>query len=448
MLLRARVVVPVSQPPIDNGAVLLSGRRIRAVGSWRDSSRTQRKQAVDLGDVALLPGLINAHCHLDYTDMAGQFEPPRRFTDWIKLITAEKGQWSDDDFKISWGRGARMLERTGTTTVGDIEALPKLLPEVWESTPLRVFSFLEMTGIRSRRPPRAVLNEALELIKKLKHPRCKAWLSPHAPYSTMPELLKLATRTALRRRWRVTTHVAESDQEFEMFLHAQGEMHDWIRRNDRDNSDCGLGSPVQQMERNGALTSSLLAIHANYLAPGDADLLGKRGVHVVHCPRSHAFFRHQAFPFEALNTAGVNISLATDSLASVINPRKNTVVKRAASQSVAGENRNPRLKSVLTEGQAAAPAIIELNLFEEMRTFARRFPSVPPEVIIQMVTLNPARALGCAGKLGELRAGAFADLIALPIERRSENVFESILNHPGHVSASMINGSWAITPTN
>ena len=234
-----------------------------------------------------------------------------------------------------------------------------------------------------------------------------------------------------------------------MFMHAQGEMHDWIRRNDRDTSDCGLGSPVQHMERNGALTSSLLAIHANYLAPGDADLLGKRGVHVVHCPRSHAFFRHQAFPFEALNTAGVNISLATDSLASVINPRRKTIVRRAASvPGTIDETTPPRLKSVTSEGQAPAPAIIELNLFEEMRTFARRFPSVPPEVIIQMVTLNPARALGCAGKLGELRAGAFADLIALPIERRSENVFESILNHPGHVSASMINGSWAITPTN
>jgi cytosine/adenosine deaminase-related metal-dependent hydrolase len=447
MLLRARVVVPVSQPPIDNGAVLISGRRIRAVGPWRELARKTRQKAIDLCDVALLPGLINAHCHLDYTDMAGLFESPRRFTDWIKLITAEKGQWSDEDFKISWGRGARMLERTGTTTVGDIEALPKLLPEVWDDTPLRVISFLEMTGIRSRRPPRDVLNEALAHIAKLKHARCKAWLSPHAPYSTMPELLRLATRTAARRRWRVTTHVAESDQEFQMFMHAQGEMHDWIRRNDRDNSDCGLGSPVQHMERNGALTSSLLAIHANYLAPGDADLLGKRGVHVIHCPRSHAFFRHQAFPFEALNTAGVNISLATDSLASVINPRRKTVWRRA-SPGTAGETTPPRLKRVAAEGGPATPAIIELNLFEEMRAFARLFPSVPPETILQMVTLNPARALGFAGKLGEIRPGAFADLIALPVGRSSENVCASIVNHTGNVSASMINGSWAITPPN
>ncbi len=447
MLLRARVVVPVSSPPIDHGAVLISGRRIRAVGPWREFSRAAKKKAVDLGDVALLPGLINAHCHLDYTDMAGQFEPPRRFTDWLKLITAEKGQWTDDDFKLSWERGARMLERTGTTTVGDIEALPKLLPEVWDATPLRVFSFLEMTGIRSRRQPRAVLNEVLEHIAKLKHPRCKAWLSPHAPYSTLPELLKLAARTARRRRWRMTTHVAESDQEFEMFMHGEGHMHDWLKRNDRNNADCGRGSPVQHLERNGALTSSLLAIHANYLAPGDADLLGKHGVHVIHCPRSHAFFRHQAFPFEALTATGVNISLATDSLASVVQPRRKIIVGRASSLSTAADELgSARFKHGPPDRQDACPTTLELNLFEEMRAFARQFPSVSPETILQMVTLNPARALGCAGKLGELRPGTFADLIALPVGRRSENVFESILHHSGHVAASMINGSWAITP--
>jgi cytosine/adenosine deaminase-related metal-dependent hydrolase len=405
-LLRARVVVPVSSPPIDHGAVLLSGRRIRAVGAWRDLRKTARSKAVD-------PGLINAHCHLDYTDMAGEFEPPRRFTDWIKLITTAKGLWSDADFAASWQRGAQMLLASGTTTVGDIEAMPGLLPAAWDATPLRVLSFLEMTGIRSRRAPRAILQEAVQRIAQLKHPRCKAWLSPHAPYSTLPELLKLATRAARRRRWRVTTHVAESDQEFEMFMHAQGEMHDWLRRNERSNSDCGHGSPVQHLERAGALTSHLLAIHVNYLAPGDAELLGRHGTHVVHCPRSHAYFRHQAFPFEALAAAGVNLSLATDSLASVVKPRRQN---------------------------------IRLDLFEEMRAFARRFPAVAPEEILKMVTTNPAQALGCAGKLGELRPGALADLIALPLPRRPENLHEAILQHTGDVAASMIAGRWAISP--
>lgn len=412
MLLRARVVVPVSQPPIDNGAVFISRGRIRTVGPWRELRRLSAR-ALDLGSVALLPGLINAHCHLDYTGMAGQFPPPRRFTDWIKQITTAKGLWTDAEFAASWQRGAAMLLRTGTTTVGDIEAVPDLLPAQWDATPLRIFSFLEMTGIRSRRAPRAVLQEALDRIAKLKHPRSRAWLSPHAPYSTLPELLKLSARTSRRRRWRMTTHVAESDQEFEMFVHAQGHMHDWLERNERNNTDCGHGSPVQHLERCGALSSNLLAIHVNYLAPGDADLLGQRGVHVVHCPRSHAFFRHQAFPFEALTASGVNVSLATDSLASVEQPHRQQV---------------------------------ELNLFAEMRAFARQFPHVPAETILRMATLNPARALGLGGKLGELRPGTRADLIAVPLPNRVEDIFTALVHHPGPIAASLIEGRWAIAP--
>jgi len=415
MLIRARVVVPVSQPPIDNGAVLISRGRLRAVGPWRELSRLKHDGVTDLGDHMLLPGLVNAHCHLDYTGMAGLFDPPRRFTDWIKVITATKGTWHDDEFAVSWASGADMLLRSGTTTVGDVEAVPALLPVMWDRTPLRVYSFLEMTGIRSRRQPRTVLGEALNHIARLKHPRCKAWLSPHAPYSTLPELLKLATHAARGHRWRVTTHVSESDQEFEMFMHAEGLMHDWLVRSERDNSDCGHGSPVQHMAHYGALTSSLLAIHVNYLAPGDAELLGRHGTHVVHCPRSHAFFRHQAFPFEALAAAGVNVSLATDSLASVIKPRRQTV---------------------------------ELNLFEEMRAFGRLFPSVSPERILRMVTVNPARALGLAGKAGELRPGAFADMIALPAPRRPDELHDSILHHVGSVSASMVAGRWVLPPAN
>lgn len=411
MLLRAREVVPVSQPPIHDGAVLVSGHSIQAVGPWAELSRQYLGPIRDLGESILLPGLINAHCHLDYTAMGGLFSQPRRFTDWIKLITSTKASWSDHEFAKSWRSGAEMLLRNGITTVGDVEALPGLLPYMWDQTPLRVFSFLEMTGIRSRRQPKAVLDEAVSHISRLKHRRCKAWLSPHAPYSTLPELLKLATAKARRHRWRITTHLAESDQEFEMFMHAQGDMHDWLKRNERPNGDCGLGSPVQHLARNGVLTPLLLAIHVNYLAAGDAELLASHHVSVVHCPRSHAFFRHQAFPFEALDSGNINICIATDSLASV------TPVRRQQA---------------------------ELNLFEEMREFARRFPAVSPAKILQMVTTNPAHALGLAGKVGNLDAHHRADLVVIP--SHGGDPLEAILNHTGPVTASMIDGRWAITP--
>src|SRR5256885_3200224 len=102
LLLRARAVLPISQPPISNAAILISGNRIAKVGRWLDFPRAERDETVDLGEVILLPGLINAHCHLDYTDMAGQFSPPKVFSDLLKLITTAQGHWSQPEYSRSW----------------------------------------------------------------------------------------------------------------------------------------------------------------------------------------------------------------------------------------------------------------------------------------------------------------------------------------------------------
>src|SRR4026207_457955 len=111
MLLRARVVLPISQPPIENGAVLISGSRIAAAGR-RAGLRGEHPDIVDLGETILLPGLVNAHCHLDYTGMAGKISPPKSFPDWIKSMVALKTSWSLEEFAASWRRGAEMLLRT------------------------------------------------------------------------------------------------------------------------------------------------------------------------------------------------------------------------------------------------------------------------------------------------------------------------------------------------
>ncbi len=407
------MVLPLSQPPIEDGAVLVSANRIARVGPWTDLSVNTRTSLVDLGDCILLPGLINAHCHLDYTDMAGRVPPQRSFADWIKLMLAAKAEWNYSEFAASWVHGADMLVRTGTTTVADFEAVPELLPDVWTATPLRVISFLEMTGVKSRRHPRATLADAVARIQSLPAGRSRAGLAPHAPYSTVPELLRLSAEASRSYHWPLSVHVAESAQEFEMFTRASGEMFDWLRRNERDMSDCGVDSPVQQLERNGILDRHLLAVHVNYLAANDAALLGRRKVSVAHCPRSHFYFRHDPFPFRALMKASVNVCLGTDSLATVYKTRREKV---------------------------------ELNLFEEMRAFARAHTRETPKSILQMATLHGARALGLAGQAGELAAGAMADLIAIPFAGDVARVYDAVLQHPGKVAASMIDGRWAIAP--
>ncbi len=413
LILRSRVVLPICHPAIEDGAVVVSGGRIQAVGRWRQLKGKFSGETVDLGESIVLPGLINAHCHLDYTHMAGLFPPRKSFSDWIKLITTEKSHWTFSDYAESWIDGAKQLLRSGTTTVGDIEAVPELLPDVWETTPLRVISFLEMTGVKSRRKPELILREAREKLDELPQGRCRGALSPHAPYSTTPKLLRLTTALARKRKLRVTTHVAESATEFEMFTTARGEMFNWLKRNERDMRDCGKLSPVQHLARQNALGPHLLAVHVNHLAPRDAQLLARKRVNVVHCPRSHEYFQHATFPIEELSNAGVNICLGTDSLATVLSKRKQMPT---------------------------------LTMFAELRAFATKHPEVSPLQILEMVTLNAAHALGQRGKLGELKRGAFADLIALPFSEVTAAATEAVVQHSGDVSASMICGDWAVAP--
>jgi cytosine/adenosine deaminase-related metal-dependent hydrolase len=198
-----------------------------------------------------------------------------------------------------------------------------------------------------------------------------------------------------------------------MFEKAQGEMFDWLKRSLRDMSDCGGRSPVQHLHACGLLGENLLAVHANYLKAQDAELLGKAGATVVHCPRSHSYFRHAPFPLSELQNAGVNVCLGTDSLASVYKTRRQKIT---------------------------------LSMFEEMRTLWQKHSSLSPEQVLKMATVNGALALGLAGRIGELSKGSFADLIAIPCNGSVRNAHETVLSHTSPVLASMIDGKWAIAP--
>lgn len=404
-------MVPVAAPPIPDGAVWISGHQIRAVGLWseiREIPKAAQGPVTDLGEMAVFPGLVNAHCHLDYTAMTGLLMPPREFPDWIKGILNLKSQWTDSEFADSWLLGARQQLETGTTTVANIETRAHQLAGLRAATPLRIFSFLEMTGIRSGREPERILAEAIEVLKSLPPNRGGVGLSPHAPYSTSPELLRAVADAARRDGWRITCHIAESEPEFDMFMYRRGSLFSWLE-NQRPNADCGLGSPVQHVHRHGLLDAPLLAVHVNCLWGDDARRLAARGASVVHCPRSHAYFSHPRFQREVLTEVGVPICIGTDSLAS-------TRVSR---------DRPP-----------------VLSLIDELRTLASDDPGLSPRRMLAEVTVNPARALGLKSVLGELSTGALADLLVIPHAGSVSTVEEALIHHRGSVSATMIGGRW------
>jgi len=372
MLYLADLVLPISSPPITRGAVRVEGSEVVALGPVADLPAQPGEPVTDLGASTLLPGLINAHCHLDFTRFKGAIAPRQSFTEWIKTINALRRSFSTQDYLDSIAEGFELLAQSGVTTVANIEAFPELLPHL-PVPPLRTWWFLELIDVRSRINEDETLLGALSFFEK--HPE---WLggfglSPHAPYTASVDLYRLARTCGEKYGMLSTTHIAESLEEHEMFSHASGSLYDFLASLGRDNSDCGHGSALSHLIEHGVIGSNCIIAHLNYLQDYDYELLANSGASVVHCPKCHTYFGHAPFPMKALRDHGINVCLGTDSLAS------NT----------------------------------SLDMRSEMRE-AQALHGLSDREVLEMVQLNGARALGQAGSLGQISPGAVADLVAFP----------------------------------
>jgi cytosine/adenosine deaminase-related metal-dependent hydrolase len=375
MLYRADTVLPMVAPPLRQGAVRVEGEKITAVGPASELVPQPGEPVVELGGCTLLPGLINGHCHLDYTKFRGAISAGNSFTEWIKNINALRRAFNTTDYLEAIAEGFHMLEEGGVTTVANIEALPELLP-LLPVPPLRTWWFLELIDVRQRIGGDETLLGALSFFEA--HPE---WLggfglSPHAPYTASIDLYRLARQAGETHGMLSTTHIAESVEEHEMFNHASGPLYDFLAEMGRDNSDCGQGSAVSHLIEHGVIGSNCIIAHLNYLQDYDYELIAQSGASVVHCPKCHAYFGHAPFPLKTLRSYGINICLGTDSLAS---------------------NNSLDLRSEMREVQ--------------------KVHGLTDREALEMATMNGARALGQAGTLGELSAGATADLVAFPYRK-------------------------------
>ena len=424
-MLRARIVVTMDGAPIENGAVAISGNRIIDVGTFNAVKGRNSGEVVDLGEQALLPGLINAHCHLDYTCLRGKIPPQKSFADWIRAILSEKAKLSPANYVTSIKEGFAEAKKFGTTTIANLTAFPELIAKIDE--PIRTWWFAELIDVRESHrakeiddsPPGSSPSRAARLrrsapagsvvdlaVERLKS-RTNWGLAPHAPFTASANLYRHCEEVAPL----LTTHLAESREEMEMFRDAAGPLYDFVKEFGRDMSDCGQQSPLTHFltmrDSSTALRSARndkewIVVHLNELTERDFDLLTRSTskFHIVHCPRSHRYFGHSPFRFEKLRALGFNICLGTDSLAS-------------------------------NE---------DLSLFAEMRHFQKSGPGIAPEQILSMVTSNAALALGKPHVLGRLRTGYWADMVAIPFSGLRENVFEEIVALDTAVTMSMVDG--------
>ncbi len=367
-------------PPIDDGAVAIDGERIVEVGRFAELQSSHGGAVTDLGEAVLLPGLVNAHCHLDFTALRGAIAPQHSFADWIRQINAKRRELTETDFLASIATGFAEARRWGTTTIANIESLPQLLGRI-PPPPLRTWWFLELIDVRADASAEELVKTAMSLGKTARH----LGLSPHAPYTASPRLSQLAAEQGVP----LTMHLAESREEMEMFRDGRGPLFDLLQSLGRPMEDCGKGkTPLATMLARQPLDERWLLVHLNELSEEDFALLadGPR-FHIAHCPRSGRYFGHRSFALERLRALGFNICLGTDSLASNAS----------------------------------------LSLFSEMRAVRDAQPSLRASEILAMATVNGARALGQADALGRLAPGCFADLICLPTPSVGEDVYDQII---------------------
>src|SRR5438105_754650 len=179
MIVRARVVVTMDGPPIENGAVVISGNRIVDIGTFPEiSARHSGQELVDLGEQALLPGLINAHCHLDYTCLRAKISPQKSFADWVGAINAEKAKLSEQDYLASIAEGFAEAKRFGTTTIANLTAFPELISQV--KLPIRTWWFAELIDVRHPDRARELVDLAMDALRCAPDLGGGIGLAPHA----------------------------------------------------------------------------------------------------------------------------------------------------------------------------------------------------------------------------------------------------------------------------
>jgi cytosine/adenosine deaminase-related metal-dependent hydrolase len=420
MIIRARIVVTMDGAPIENGAVAVSRNRIVDVGRFDEVKTRSNGETVDLGEQILLPGIINAHCHLDYTCLRGKIPPRKSFTDWIRAINEQKASLSPNDYVASINDGFAEAKRFGTTAIANLTAFPELIAHV--QPPIRTWWFAELIDIRTPERASELVDSAVDALGRARPQLARGgdgapWgLAPHALFTASKPLFRRCEKIAQRENILLTTHLAESREEMQMFRDASGPLYEFLKSIGRPMDDCGNKTPLELfldlIGRGGSPNRpsateanrrylAWIVVHLNELTEGDFDLLERSTskFHVVHCPRSHNYFGRRTFALDRLRSFGFNICLGTDSLAS---------------------NET-------------------LSLFDEMRAFQNEFPGVSAKEVLKMVTVNPACALRYENALGQIRPGFRADLIAIP-SSDSIDIFEQIIAFAEPVSWSMVNG--------
>ena len=377
--LRARWIVPVDMPPIEDGEVVIEEGRITGVGK----ARGRNPDAIDFGMAAILPGFVNVHAHLEYTILRGMLED-MPFFPWVRTLNSLKQYLDLIDWVASSSLGAAEMAAAGVTTVVDASDAGAALTALIGSGQ-RGIVCREVFGIEAEPTVETTVNVLDRRLAEMRSQiaragvgeRLKVGISPHAPYTVRPALFRALADYATERRLMQTIHIAETQAETDLIGAGTGPFAEMFGRRHIAWDAPGV-SPVAYAEKVGAFDApQTLAVHAVHVDAEDAATLARRNVSVAHCPKSNGKLAAGFAPLRLLRDAGVAVGLGTDSMAS-----NNAVDMFEEMRMALFQARN-------REGEATALKSADA---------------------LHLATLGGATALGMADQVGSLRSGKRADL--------------------------------------
>lgn len=393
--LRARWVMPVDRPPIDGGVVRVADGRIEAVGRHEVGEPVR-----DLGDVALLPALVNAHTHLEFSSFDEPWGTPGQpFHIWLSQIIARRRELFTEPIdrvalnRTAVGRGLAESHQAGVAALGEIAVSD------WSETsfdtanrPESVIVFYELLGLAADRVDPLIAEARAHLQRAKTHAAAagrelRFGLSPHAPYTVHPRLLREACGLSAEAKAPLAMHLAESWEELELLQSHSGGLVETLESFERwypGELPRGL-RPYDYLEML-ATAHRALVVHGNYLIQDELEFIASQPhLSVVYCPRTQSHFNHGRYPLAEMLRAGVRVAIGTDS-------------------------------------RSSSP---DLSLWSELRHIRQHHPHVSPQEALKLGTLNGAEALGVDGDWGSITPGKRAVLLQVPLPPSSDGSREA-----------------------
>ena len=389
-LLEAAWVAPMDAPLLRDGAMVFQNGKILSVGDAK-SLRRDYPQAIreDLGNVVLLPGLVNAHVHLELSDCQSGTPPAGGFGAWLLQLTRRNLSMAasqEETYKAVVKWGVNQCLRFGITSVGDISRQSAISRSVLQNGPLRVTSYGEIQAMAKRRTLFAE-RFAMASDSTFASQWLRIGLSPHAPYTVEPFGYSACRIAAEKNQMPLATHLAESPEE-NFFLTNHGgpfqELWEAIGQWD-EQVPYFAGGPIRFADSLGLIKFPTLLAHVNYCDDDELSILAAGRASVVYCPRTHRYFGHSPHRWQDMLARGINVALGTDSCAS-------------------------------------SP---DLNLVDDVRLVHALAPDFPVMRLFEMVTVRGAKAIDAESSVGSITPGKCADFVTFAVE--SENPLLEIL---------------------